>query len=730
MRRFLLAGVWITASLSISGLAVSDGAVTLRFEDDRGQTVADPLEVCFQKGTVMDCQPISGNMAAVPAEFQSMRVEGPNHGPVLLRPLDLRPKPDGRVTVVVPRKVELEIRAQPGQRLTVSLYSPDDPTFRHPSFRQQVQAGESLKVPSGPHLVSLTAAERAPDLKLLDAPPGKRQQLTYAGRTGWSLVFRCLAKKGERALQGATVRLAGEEDFASDGAAPIQQVTENHGLVLFSGISHALATVVAEHPSYTRRQERGISASPGTFTFRQAELEEGGILRAAITLAGRPARKVACQILEIDPNPRGPSPEPHVAFEGETDGQGICQSNKLPAGPYTLRLRAGGGRSFTDRSVTLVAGETTAVGLALNPIHVAGKVSKGMRPAKAYIITLSDVNELKPNATRRDAQAEATTDEEGTFETLLWAPGDYVALLRSPEGIPAASRELRIVGDEEELNFQLEENGIAGVVTDERGSPVARATVQLEWNLTSFRLATTDARGAFDFAVTEPGEGKVKAMKAGYLSPEPVAVTVHPEAVSPPLVIQLRRGARVSGQILSSRGPAAGASIQSYQTDSGGQLRFLDASVVQEDGAFEIAGSEKGAIRLFVTGSGCPLSVFSVQPSAEGLVLRCSDTPSSLELTLEDSQSKPIAGRTVFLLRDGALIPAAVLIDHLSRFRIPAATDGSGHLYLVGLAPGHYDLYLADITSPELIALGVKEGLLTSAYLAPFATVEFKITVD
>jgi hypothetical protein len=702
----------------------------LRFEDDRGQALAAPLDVCFQKETVMDCQPVSGKTATPPPEFQSVRIEGPNHGPVLLRPMDLKPGPDGYVAVVVPRKADLQVLAEPGPRLTVSLYSPDDPTFRNPSFRQEIEAGGSMKIPSGLHLASLTRAGQAPELTLLNTTPGLRRQLTYSSRQGWSLILRCRAKKDGHVLQGATVHIEGEVGFSSDTKAPIQQITDGHGLTLFSAIPHALANAAVEHPLYTRLEERGISASPGTFAFRETVLEEGGLLRAAITLDGRPARKVSCQILQIEANPRGPAPEPHVTFSGETNANGICQSGKLPPGPYTLRLRADAGRSFTDHSFVVTPGDTTSVSLDLHPIHVAGRVLRGLRPAMGYVLTLSNMSELKPNATRRDAETEASTDERGGFETVLWTPGDYFAVLHSPAGTPAASRRLRIDEDTDDLDFQLEENGINGVVTDERGSQVPEAIVQFDWNQTSMRLGMTDSRGAFSFDVTEPGEGTVKASKRGYESPEPVAVTIHPDVVAPPLVIQLRRATRLSGHILTSRGPATGAFLQSYRTDPKGEVSFVDSSVVKGDGTFEIAGSDKRPTRLFVTGSGCPLSIFDVQPSTSDLVLRCPDAPSSLELTLEDSQGKPLVGRTVFLLQDGQLIPSDTLIGHLSQFQILAATDGSGHLHLVGLAPGSYDLYLADVTSPELISLGVKEGLMTSAYLAPFATVEIEITLE
>jgi len=249
--------------------------------------------------------------------------------------------------------------------------------------------------------------------------------------------------------------------------------------------------------------------------------------------------------------------------------------------------------------------------------------------------------------------------------------------------------------------------------------------------LTSHRLGDTDAEGRFLFPVSEPGSGKVQAMKSGYLAPEPVEVAVQPETPVTPLVIRMKKAATITGHVAGAIGPGTGAALESYRLDPGGRTSFLGRTVAGLEGAFEVAAAEGATTRLFVTGAGCPLSVFDVQPTAgDDLAIRCPAVGSSLELTLEDPQGKPLGGRTVLVRRDGVFIPASSLIDHLSRFHLPAATDGGGRLFLVGLAPGRYEVYLADSTSPDLVALGVKEGFLTSADLAPAVTTELKITVE
>jgi hypothetical protein len=310
------------------------GVETLRFTDDRNQPITSALEACFQIDTRNDCVPVpSGKLSKVPDHFWALRVEGPDHGPLTAQRSSIRSGNSGVAVLKVPRKAELQIQARPDLRVAVSVYAQNDPSFRAPSFRGEVLGGGTLKVPAGEELVSLTAAGQAPDLHLVSAPPGSHRRLSYEGRAGWSLVLRCRAHKDDRLLAGAAVRVEGAEGFAPPGARPIQSRSAAKGLVLVSGLSWSLAKARVEHPDFVPLQVNGLSASPGTFAFREAEMEEGATLRAAVTLDGQPGRGTACQILDYDPNPGGPAPEPKVLFAGTADAQGICRSIRLPAGP-------------------------------------------------------------------------------------------------------------------------------------------------------------------------------------------------------------------------------------------------------------------------------------------------------------------------------------------------------------------------------------------------------------
>ncbi|HEX4966786.1 MAG TPA: carboxypeptidase-like regulatory domain-containing protein [Thermoanaerobaculia bacterium] len=722
--RFVFALLLMTIVLAPNQAAAKE---SLRLVDDRGKVITGEVEVCFQIDTRSDC--VSGRETLQsPADFLSLRIEGPNYGPVFLRREELKTDPNGDLRIAVPRKATLQIANSP-ERLSVSLYPQDDPTFRAPSFRRELRGDSSLKVPAGDHLVSLAAAGQAPDLQFLNAKPGSNERLVYHSRPGWSFVVRCRSEKEGTPVPGAQIELCPMAGYSINSQKE-RQTAGKSGLALFSGVPHLLASAVVDHPRFVPHREEGISASPGTFAFREALLEEGGRLRAKVVAEGKPLPGVDCRVLEYDANPRGPAPEPQVHFQATTDKAGICRSGRIAAGPYTLRLARSGSRSFLDRSVVLSNGDETEVEVAMASIRVHGTVHRGSQPAPSYVVTFSDENEIKPNATRHDAQAEATTNEEGDYDTLLWSAGDYDFMVRTPEGTPAGHKQVRLESADEQADFSLEEHDVAGVVLDEHDLPVANATVQLSWNQRSHRLAWTGEKGTFSFPLTEDGEGTVRVAKAGYVEPPLVKVEASPGAYPLPLVLRLKRTGFLSGKLLGPMGPAAGATLISYRLEPGGTATALGMAVANGEGRFELAASGGAPTRVFATGAGCPLTSFDLVPAAEETVIHCAELPASLELRFLDPRGKPVSGKDVFVRKDGVVIPNDVLAMHLGGLHLPTATDGGGRLFLAGLAPGTYDVYLAEATNPEVIASGLPNGFLTAASLAPFTTTELELTLE
>lgn len=514
------------------GAEAQAGKMHLRFVDDRGEAITSGLAVCFQIETRMECKPLAGVAPMeVLAGAASIRVEGPGHGPVLTMRGALKAGPDGQAVLTVPRKALLEFAASAGSKLAVSLYRADDATFRAPVFRKDVNAGETVRIPAGDHLVSIVGPGDAPDLHFLATAPGSRHKLAYRPRPGWSVVLRCLADRDGAPLEKAAVEIRGTEGYASPGAPPRKAVAGKGGLALVSGLPHALASATVESAGFALRREEGLAATPGTFAFREVRLEKAATLRAAVRAQGKPAPDILCRVIEYEANPRGPAPEPTVHFESRTHAAGICRSGPIPPGSYRLRLSMPGNRSRLDHPVELVAGEETAMEVELASIRVHGTALLGSQPAVGYHVSFADAVNLIPNATRRDSLTEAVTDEEGKYEAVLWAPGDYSARLDTPGGTPAYSKQVALASEEEQVDFLLEEHGVRGIVVDEQEKPVAGARVNLawnEWNQRTHRLAATDDQGAFMFPLTQPGEGEIRVLAPGYTSPPPERVVYEP----------------------------------------------------------------------------------------------------------------------------------------------------------------------------------------------------------
>src|SRR5215208_3751411 len=159
----------------------------LHLADDVRRPIHDVIEVCTISGLASVCSSHHGSARSlrVPS-FDSVTVEGPEHGPVTVRRADLLQGEDGAWRLMVPRTAPLELRGLPPGPVTLSLYKQDDRDFRRPAVRVPAVARE-LRIPAGKSVLSLAAAGKAPDLHLISAPPGGRIAVDYRPRPGWSL---------------------------------------------------------------------------------------------------------------------------------------------------------------------------------------------------------------------------------------------------------------------------------------------------------------------------------------------------------------------------------------------------------------------------------------------------------------------------------------------------------------------------------------------------------------
>jgi|HubBroStandDraft_3_1064219.scaffolds.fasta_scaffold56655_1 hypothetical protein len=358
----------------------------LRLVDDRGRGLDAPVEACFQVGLRTDCAQVPpAGIVHTPAAFQGLLIEGERHGPLRLRRDEMKPRMDGSFQATVARKALLRVeRADSKIPLTVSLYLPRDETFREPLFRARLAAGESeLRAPAGTFVAALTSTGKAPDLQFLMAPPGERARLTYRPRPGWSLVVRCRAAATGQPVDGALVRIASDPGFDRPQERIAGAVSGPDGLVLFSGVAAPIAGLSVRHSSFLPLDQHGLTAGSGTFMLRAPALEIGGLLRAHISIHGRPLPAAICQLLTPAPaSANRHQPEKQLwqgatdllGLPAESDGSGRLVLAGMAAGDYDLFLSppgsegailAGLGWGFLT-SVSLPALATTEIQLTVS----------------------------------------------------------------------------------------------------------------------------------------------------------------------------------------------------------------------------------------------------------------------------------------------------------------------------------------------------------------------------
>ncbi len=710
----------------------------LHLVDDRGKAILSPLDLCFQVELRTDCRSVvPGKEVRIGTSFYSLRIEGPEHGPVRLRREELKAQDDGSYRIAVPRKARLRIdsglRRDP---LTVSLYAPASPTFREPIFRARLEPGETeAKIPAGTFIASLTLAQNAPDLHRLTAGPAEHVRLGLQPRPGWSLVLRCQGAGSAKPVHGAEARAAEAFGFGRKDRPLAVSTSGPDGLVLLNGLQASMANVSVRHPDFIPGEVQGLTASPGTFAFRNVDLASGGRLAARITVHGRPLARVRCQVYALAPEAPDPKQPYRQLWEGRADRSGVCRADRMPQGVYKLRLSIPESTARVDRWVHVTEGQEREEDVALAPTRVLGEVRRGGRAAAEYSVVAFPIGSGVPKGAKSDDCAEGRSDEDGKYELTLWEPGRYGFLLRSPSGSTVVgTKELSTDGDDErKLDFDLDASSLHGVVLDATNRPVPEAKVTLLWWAGGF-ATTTDRAGQFEIDAQGEGKMTLTAYKTGYLDSDPVETEIAKDTAPPPVTLVLKKKNSATGMVLSAGGPVAGAYVASVGANSEGGPALYDTARSGMDGSFEVE-TPGGSPRVYLSGPGCPLAGFTLaDPSASGAsappqTLRCPDTPASLEVMLDDAQGKPVAHAGVILMRDGVVIPQSVLAGHLRLLGLSAETDGTGHLGLAGLAPGSYDLFLNLFASESTIAAGSREGYLTTVDLPALETTELQLTL-
>ncbi|MEA2602581.1 MAG: hypothetical protein QOF89_3573 [Acidobacteriota bacterium] len=299
------------------------------------------------------------------------------------------------------------------------------------------------------------------------------------------------------------------------------------------------------------------------------------------------------QKLDRDSSVLTPVAEGAIALDGSWRKPGI------PPGRYLLRIGLKSGETWWLDQIELTE-NPAPVQVRLDFVDVKGSVHLGKKPLPAKLWFGGQFG-----AVRMEAQA----DEKGKFKALLPKSGEWVVHVESED--PPVQREIPKVKIEPkpgthvaELDLRLPDTILRGRVVDEKGEPIGKAIVTALSNGAVREdgvQARTDEAGHFEFRGLLPGTTLVEADAGQDRFAHPVAVDVPEEKDSPSIVLIARPQLRLSGTVVSSAGPVAGARIKAAPAG----MPYIGVHTVTSDvqGHFEVVLPPKAQEMLLSVGA-------------------------------------------------------------------------------------------------------------------------------
>jgi protocatechuate 3,4-dioxygenase beta subunit len=414
---------------------------------------------------------------------------------------------------------------------------------------------------------------------------------------------RVIAAANEGILDGDSRHVA-ETRTGADGAFTIADAPEGARAVLVRAAGFVPATRVQ------------LEAK----TDEKISLQHGGSVKGLVLDAsGKPAAGVVVTSEDV---------------AARTDAQGNFKMPGVSAG--THRLQALWKEDYAARldSVRVKSGEETPATLKLR----LGSAISGTVIEEATRKPLSGVHVFAYAATgfggfaRRRAERTARTDQRGRFRLSGLSLARYAVAAVSEGYLSAQIAGVNASGQTgPPANLALRKAAsIAGKVTDEKGQPVAGASVRITREMGLRRMlrgavsnpasilggpgVMTAADGSFRMRGLEPEKNlSLEASRTGYATARKPGVTLKAGDAIKDVALVVKRGLEASGKVVDAeKQPVAGAEIRAVHREDGmaggarAQMRMMGLerdkpdAYTGKDGTFALKGLEVGQYTVAV----------------------------------------------------------------------------------------------------------------------------------
>lgn len=371
---------------------------------------------------------------------------------------------------------------------------------------------------------------------------------------------------------------------------------------------------------------------------------------------------------------------------GPATSAGFWSARDLDGGTHTLRVEDADGSPWHELPVDLPADRQLEV--ELDAVAVEGDLRLGDEPLAAEIFF---------GTARRAPRVRLTSDEEGRFQGVLPAEGEWPLEIALPGRAPQAIDPVEVFRDADgiaRVSLRVPDTVLAGQVVTESGEPAPGAIVlvvrqdarapkserdgRAERRLRREANLTADREGRFELRGLGGGELEITAYDDLRTAPWQ-EVDLDERDPEEPLRLTLRPRQVLSGIVLSPDGPVPGAAVVGFPVGRGLDP-FADA-VTAADGSFrlEVTAGER-TVDLLVSPPGYDVTVRRISPGPAPLVVEVTRSGSTLLL---DGFRPP-----AMLSVGGAEVPLSSILSAL--FPLGRVDVADRRLAIRGAQPGSY----------------------------------------
>ncbi len=413
---------------------------------------------------------------------------------------------------------------------------------------------------------------------------------------------------------------------------------------------------------------------------------------------------------DVEPTPM--APVAHTAGAPAAPSKADLLNAALPLTPPPTPA-AGAGTS--DRTAVPVADDRKTVAAV---ITLRGRLvdAKGT-PRPAVVLAMrswtapdgTTIVELPPRPLpdrAREDQPTWTTRSDGTFAIPL-AAGHAASLELQSDDLVFAKNEPTVEDKKVDQDLGditvLRAGTVQGVVKDERGQPVAGVKVAVTLGSLGFggfgasSASVSKADGAFTVGKLRPGKWSLRTASGKFL-PTVEALTLEAEEQRMDVVLVVRAGNAIAGQVVDDRGMGVAAmKVGSKRKEASGAIdieRFTadEATTTDANGYFTLAGlsDEFTSVRAFGPGHSA-VTQSDVQVGTGNLLLRV-ERLGIVEGVLQAADGAPIAGSRVRSEATGAQGEGMLMLESMDLpgpgGRESAVTAADGSFRLASVRPG------------------------------------------